>query len=130
MPTYDSDLFDSPAPLARVSLKNLHTGKAVNDVPILIDTGADLTLIPRTFVDELKWDTEAEAGYELEGFDGRKTVARSVQLGLTFLGQTFRGRFVVLDSQSGILGRNVLNHFAILLDGPQLIWREHNESAK
>jgi len=130
MPTYDSSQFDPPAPLARVSLKNLHTGNAVNDVPMLIDTGADLTLIPRTFVDELEWDTEADAAYELEGFDGRKTVARSVQLGLTFLGRTFRGRFVVLDSKSGILGRNVLNHFAILLDGPRLSWREQKDSSE
>src|SRR6266487_713117 len=103
MPTYDSNLFDPPAPLARVSLRNLLTGNAVTDVPMLIDSGADLTLIPRTFVDELEWDIEAEEGYELEGFDGRKSVARSVQLELTFLGRTFRGRFVVLDSQSGIL---------------------------
>jgi hypothetical protein len=130
MPTYDSNLFDPPAPLARVSLRNFHTGNAVSDVPMLIDSGADLTVLPSTFVDELGSGIEAVGGYELEGFDGRKSVAGSVQLELTFLGLTFRGRFVVLDSQNGILGRNVLNHFAILLDGPQLKWQEQNQPPK
>jgi hypothetical protein len=99
MPTYDSNLFDPPAPLARVSLRNFHTGNAVSDVPMLIDSGADLTVLPRTFVDEPGSGIEAVGGYELEGFDGRKSVAGSVQLELTFPGLTFRGRFVVLDSQ-------------------------------
>jgi len=68
--------------------------------------------------------------YELTGFDGHKSVAKSVQLELVFLRRTFRGRFLVVDSQSGILGRNVLNHFAMLLDGPQLSWQEQKNSAK
>ena len=45
MPKYDSS-FTPPAPVARVTLTNPHTGTALNDVPMLLDSGADVTLIP------------------------------------------------------------------------------------
>lgn len=66
----------------------------------------------------------------LQGFDGQSTVAQAVQLDLVFVKRTFRGKFVIVNSKMGILGRDVLNHLAILLDGPQLTWQEQNDSAK
>ncbi|MEP6740981.1 MAG: retropepsin-like aspartic protease [bacterium] len=122
MPTYDSTQFDPPAPLARVTLRTLSNGNIVPDVPMLIDSGADLTLIPGRFIEVLKLEVDQSESYELEGFDGNRSMAESVQLELVFLRRSFRGRFLLVNSQSGILGRNVLNHFAILLDGPGLSW--------
>ena len=89
---------------------------------MLMDSGADLTLIPRRFVEELRLEPDKTESYELEGFDGNRSKAQSVQLELVFLNRSFRGRFLLVNSQSGILGRNVLNHFAILFDGPGLSW--------
>ena len=123
MPTYDSKDFNPPAPLARVGLKDPRTGESISDVRMLIDSGADITVLPTDPIDRLDWNLGEEA-YELEGFDGRRSVARSVYLELNFLGRTFRGRFAVLESEIGILGRNVLNHFPLLLDGPNGFWRE------
>lgn len=91
---------------------------------MLIDSGSDLTLLPTAIVEQLGVDVPKEHDYELEGFEGHKTVARSVKLQLTFLERRFSGRFILLDSPCGILGRNVLNHFALLLDGPKLNWEE------
>ncbi len=122
MPTYDSVQFEPPAPLARVSLRVPDGDNAVTDVPMLIDSGADLTLIPERSVADLKLEVDQVATYELEGFDGKKSLARSFQLELVFLRRTFRGRFLVVNSRTGILGRNVLNHFTLLLDGPRLNW--------
>ncbi len=97
---------------------------------MLIDSGADLTLIPERFINELRLDLDLNERYELAGFDDHRSVARSAQLDLVFLRRTFRGRFLVIDSESGILGRNVLNHFALVLDRPRLSWHEQNDSAK
>ena len=47
MPAYDTALFTPPAPLARVKLRNSDSGDTMPDVPMLIDCGADVTLIPR-----------------------------------------------------------------------------------
>ena|ERR1700738_2260165 len=122
MPAYDSNHFDPPAPLAKVSLRSPHNGNFISGVPMLIDSGSDLTLIPEISIDELNLDLDQNETYELTGFDGHRSVAKSVQLDLVFLGRTFRGRFVVVNSETGILGRNVLNRFALLLDGPELSW--------
>jgi hypothetical protein len=47
MPDYDSDNFDTPAPVAYVILRNPATGISLSEVPMLIDTGADATLLPK-----------------------------------------------------------------------------------
>jgi hypothetical protein len=46
MPGYDPDQFDPPAPVARVELRDPASGAVVADVPMLIDTRADVTLLP------------------------------------------------------------------------------------
>ena len=53
MPSYDATHFDPPAPVARVTLRNPHSGATVADVLLLLDTGADITLLPRTAVEQL-----------------------------------------------------------------------------
>jgi hypothetical protein len=53
MPSYDASGFDPPAPVARMVLRNPHSGGTVSDVPLLLDTGADVTLLPRTAVERL-----------------------------------------------------------------------------
>ncbi len=100
MPAYDADLFFPPAPVARVILRNSQTSQTVSDISLLIDSGADVTLIPQTAVDELGITTDAEH------YD--------------------RGKFLISDQEFGILGRDILNHVSIVLDGPRLTWRESN----
>jgi hypothetical protein len=130
MAVYDSDLFDPPAPLARVTLRAIQTRKIIRDVPMLIDSGSDLTLIPEASIAELSPSFDSDKRVELQGFDGRVTVARSVELDLIFLRTTFRGHLPLVDSPIGVLGRNVLNRFAIFLDGPNLNWDELSRLAK
>lgn len=56
-------------------------------------------------------------------------MAQVVQLDLIFVERAFRGKYVILDSNMGILGRDVLNHLVILFDGPELMWQEQQTSA-
>ena len=58
------------------------------------------------------------------GFDGNKSVAKSVQCELIFLGRAFRGVYLVGGNTTGILGRDVINRISLVLDGPRLDWRE------
>jgi len=124
MPAYDDVLFLTPAPVARVTLRNPQTTETISDVSLLIDSGADVTLIPQLTVNQLGITIESAESYELQSFDQHISTANSVRLELLFLSRTFRGRFLVMDQEWGILGRDVLNHLSILLDGPGLNWRE------
>ncbi len=130
MPAYDPNLFEPPAPVAVVSIKDPKGGNTVRDVPMLIDSGADVSLVPRTSVDELDLEIDPNAAYELEGFDGRRTMAQVAQLDLIFVERAFRGKYVIIDSNMGILGRDVLNHVALLLDGPRLSWQQQKDRSK
>ena len=76
MPAYDSKVFDPLPPLARVSLRALHNGAIVTDVPMLIDSGADVVLIPRTFINELRLELDQNESYELASFDGQKSTTK------------------------------------------------------
>jgi hypothetical protein len=124
MPDYDGRQFDPPAPLARLTVRTLDRARSVSDVAMLIDSGADVTLIPQGCAESLGLVGEIEVGYCLRGLGGSPIAAKVVEAELVFLGRNFRGRFLLVDDECGILGRNVLNNLSLLLDGPRLNWRE------
>ncbi|MFQ5594099.1 MAG: retropepsin-like aspartic protease [Anaerolineae bacterium] len=125
MPAYDATQFQPPAPLAQVTLRNPDTGATLPDVPMLLDSGADVTLIPQAAASQLGVAILPDRHYELVGFDGSTSFASVVQSELVFCRRTFRGQFLLIDQGWGILGRNVLNNVPLLLDGPHLTWDEH-----
>src|SRR3990172_7282654 len=117
MPAYDSTAFHPPAPVALVSVRSPGSGAVVSNVPMLLDSGADASLLPRGAIAGLI-DTLQETGqYEVEAFDGRTSLAPAFQLELQLLGKVFRGQFLVVDGMHGVLGRNVLNSLSLVFDG-------------
>ncbi len=89
---------------------------------MLLDTGADVTLLPRECVSQIQVPIDPTHAYELMGFDGTRSTAIAVHLDLIFLGLTFRGRFLMIDQPDGVLGRNILNHLNVSFNGPRLLW--------
>lgn len=124
MPRYDTAQFEPPAPLAQVTLRNPDTGTISSDVPMLLDTGADVSLIPHTSLVTLGLTASQDRLYELISFDGSISYAPVVQIELLFCNRRFRGQFLVIDQGFGILGRNVLNSLELIFDGPNLAWDE------
>jgi len=124
MPAYDATAFDPPAPVARVTVYSTTRGRSVADVPLLIDTGADVSLLPASYVRSLVETDEFSGEWELEAFDGTRSVAPSARLEVHFLGKVFRGQFLIIELDYGVLGRNVLNALSLHFDGPNLAWHE------
>lgn len=122
MPTYDAEAFTPPAPVAFVTLQNIETNAVWQQVPMLLDTGADVTLVPASVIGQLVLSQSNNAHYELVGFDDSHSFAPVVQLAMLFAGRTFRGQFLLIEQPYGIIGRNILNALPVLLDGPQLTW--------
>jgi hypothetical protein len=85
-----------------------------------------LTLLPLGAVNAAGIE-QTGASYELLAFDGGSSAVGAVRADLLMLGRAFRGQFLVIDQQAGILGRNILNNLALLLDGPHLTWSEHKD---
>ncbi|HLF25251.1 MAG TPA: retropepsin-like aspartic protease [Anaerolineae bacterium] len=124
MPEYDAARFEPPAPLAQVTLRNPASGATWPDALMLLDSGADVSLIPQAIIKSLRVETVPGRRYELIGFDGGTSFAAVVQLELSFARRTFRGQFLIIEQEWGILGRNILNAVPLLLDGPNLRWEE------
>ena len=125
MPKYDAENFDPPAPVAYVSVRDPATGASLSNVPMLIDSGADVTLLPAGYVEQLGMQPVRDVAYEIQGFDGESKLANMVELELVFLGKKFSGQFLLIDQPIGILGRNILNVLSITFDGPRGKWDEH-----
>jgi len=90
MPAYDSTRFSPAAPVALVTLSNPENGVTKVGVAMLLDTGADVTLLPQSAAGELGLSNSASS-YELIGFGDRSITAHAVRAEMVFLGLTFRG---------------------------------------
>jgi hypothetical protein len=114
--------YSPAAPVESITLVNEESLKTIRNVQVLLDTGSDITLLPISVCRELGIDVEPNATIQLESFDGSTSIGFYVRLIVQFGGKQFRGNFVAYDHPEGILGRNVLNSFRLLLDGPNLEW--------
>ncbi len=65
MNKYDSTSFAPPAPVAYITLRNEETGDLWSDVPMQIDSGADITLVPQAAVNRLNLTIAPDVSYEL-----------------------------------------------------------------
>jgi hypothetical protein len=124
MPSYDALNYAPPAPIAQVTLRAAN-GATVSDVVLLLDTGADTTLLPRSAIARLGITPDAAITYDLIGFDGARSSTQAVDLDMIFLQKAFRGRYLLIDEDRGILGRDVLASVSILLNGPAEEWSPH-----
>ena len=118
-----NESFDPPAPLAEIILRNIETGERVKTVAVLLDTGADISLLPASAIKQLNIEPSGEK-VKLVGFDETENVANVYALQIIFLGKRLTGDYCAIDDEIGILGRDVLNRFSIIFDGKSLEWKE------
>lgn len=121
-----SQTFDPPAPIANITLRNVETGERTGDVSVLLDTGADISLLPLSAIRKLKIELSGET-VDLIGFDESKSTSEIYRLQVIFLGKRFTGDYCAIDGEIGILGRDVLNEFSITFDGKSLEWKEEQQ---
>ena len=110
---------EPPAPFVHVKLKQPITGDSAVDVPAQLDTAADVTVLPRSVVDDLGLVQLGDA--LAEGYGGQVVSNPTflVEITIRLLPPEMS---VVLASESEphvLLGRDVLNRHRIILDGPR-----------
>lgn len=121
---YDDAHYQPPAPVVTLTLRTINgPDPRTATVVAVIDTGADVTLLPRGAAEQLGLTPAADGSVKLAWFDGSFHDADSVELEAAFQGGRFRGRYALVDQPHGIVGRNILNHFRLLFDGPAKTWQ-------
>src|SRR5438067_2276804 len=120
MPAYEAGPFVPAAPVARAIVRG-PTGSVRTDVPLLIDTGADISAIPRSVAQSVA-ALVRPSDVVVRFYDGSEILCELAELSVEFLRFRFSGMFVIADADHGVLGRNVLNRLVVTLDGPRLTW--------
>ena len=107
-----------PAPYALVTLAQLDESVSVVDLPAKVDSGAAQTVVPTPIVARLGLDEVAR--HEFEGLGGQRVMLAIFRLLLPIRGcPTVELNVAASDGEPYILlGRDVLNQFRIVLDGP------------
>ena len=119
---YDTTESDPPAPCADVEVTGSRpiTG-VIRIVKSLLDSGADMTCIPKNAIPR-----ECALRYsfaEAVDFEGNRYRRKTWYLTLRLCGQHFPNvQTLELNSDTGLIGRDVLNSFRLVLDGPCLEW--------
>jgi predicted aspartyl protease len=109
---------DPPAPVLVAVLTGMVHRRPQVRLPALIDTGSDLTAIPHTVVKRLH--LYAVARIKVEGIDAYVTSTEIYTVRLAITGQPVREMEVVQTEQPFvILGRDWLEHYYLLLNGPE-----------
>lgn len=121
--------FDPPAPTARITIRNLETEKRLTDVEMILDTGSDISLLPLASIKAIGATPLVGKKFELVAFDGRSQEYQIFRLQTIFAGKRFTGNYCVIANPIGILGRDILNEFAIVFDGPNLEWKIESDPA-
>jgi predicted aspartyl protease len=109
-----------PAPFVHVTIGHPNEEREANEWPAQLDTAADRTVIPGRIADELKLIPLREV--PVGGVSGTVVVMRVYLIRLT-IRQLPQSTLEVLASPEEpfvLLGRDVLNRFRVLLDGPRL----------
>lgn len=94
-------------------------GSTAQSCPALVDTGADITVLPASIIQELGLLEVDEL--EVQGYDQVEpslTLAYSAVITVPVLGNVTL-KVVGHDNAYALLGRDVLNNLVLLLDGPQ-----------
>ena len=89
---------------------------------MLLDTGADASLVPISAAREVNAQAIPDRAYEIAGYDDRTSLRPIVQLRMEWMGYKFSGEFMLIEQDYGIIGRNILNMLPVFFDGPRLNW--------
>lgn len=109
-----------PGPFAVVTATNLLGSIAIPDRVAQVDSAADRTVFPQSLIDDL--GATATGAISLLGFGGTPSTCLLYEV-LVALRSLSAIRVEVIahaDEPWILLGRDVLNHYKITLDGPSL----------
>jgi predicted aspartyl protease len=95
-----------------------HEDDAIEPITIIaqIDTGADATMLPISVLEQVEALFEStRVAYD---FSGQRHLTNLYAVSVTFAGQPFYLSVIAQENVAeGIIGRDILNHFVITLNG-------------
>lgn len=110
---------EPPAPMLEVMVSKAGRSLPRKTALALLDMGADISTIPQTFLTRLKLYPVGQV--QLEGVEANKVIVFSYSVRLKFANLVIQNLEVVAtDHDFVVIGRDVLNRFYTLFNGPEL----------
>ena len=109
-----------PIPSLDLVLHSVSAGKSTDTLSTIIDTGADITLVPLELLRQI--DAPELDEVRLRSHWGHATSAITYLVDVRFGNDTLPGIEVVADirSKEVLVGRDILNKLMLFIDGPAL----------
>jgi hypothetical protein len=118
---YNTKDFDPPAPAIEAQVTAPLQSSPVQQVEMQLDSGADMTCIPKSVIPNLRNLRYGSVG--TEDFDGHSATKRTCFLCLSFAGFDFKDiEAIEIEGSFGLIGRDVLNELRLILDGRKRSW--------
>jgi hypothetical protein len=115
---YDPD-FSPPAPVLEVIVYHPTTAGLETEVRAQLDPGSDISVLPESVAHAMGLQRDGEL--EVEGYDGLVARVPLCVVSLEIMGEMLSPMsFVVMPRSLALLGRDVLNHFILTLNGKDL----------
>lgn len=111
--------FNPPAPVLTIAFAVLDRAPQFHDTMALVDTGADMTIVPTEIIEAL--DAPQQYAARMRAFATGSIRPVAIHQIDNIVNQTRIPALDVIADDMGdqvILGRNFLNKFRIVLDGP------------
>jgi predicted aspartyl protease len=116
-----TESFSPPAPILPVEIFIPDEPQQRVQVDAKLDTAADISAIPFSVVNE--WGLEPVSEVLVAGYSAETAVLSTYAVALELPEARIRSiEVVVVPDSCALLGRDVLNHFSINLNGPDLIF--------
>lgn len=116
---YSSENCFNPVPQLELLIANSYDSNLITKDTFIVDTGADITLIKKQIFEML--ELKIKGDIPIEYADGRVSYNpwSYVYIELSPLNIKERLKAIIQDTDSdNLLGRNFLNKYRVLLDGP------------
>jgi hypothetical protein len=118
---YDPD-FSPPAPVLEITVHHPKTAGLETEVRAQLDPDSDISVLPESAAHAIRLQRDGEL--EVEGYDGLVARVPLCVVTLEVVGEMLPPMSVVVMPRSlAILGRDVLNHFTLTLNGKDLSFK-------
>lgn len=107
-----------PAPFLKIDMSHPLDPSNRFSVEAKLDTGADITALPSAFIEEM--DLQQINILDVIGYSGERLQVPTYKAVVEIEGTSLHIEVIGYSDTFALLGRDVLNRFRLLLDGPAL----------